>query len=73
MMQRILLILFIISLAACTREAGEEMARNICDSAGNCSYRCPDGTLTSAGFPRCPINDRDLLPPGNEDVGPPRK
>ncbi|WP_417316909.1 hypothetical protein [Emcibacter sp.] len=72
MLHRTLLILFLFSLAACSREAGENTARNICSGSSNCSYSCPDGTVTDARFPRCPVNDRDLLPPANEDVGPPR-
>ncbi|WP_321394723.1 hypothetical protein [Emcibacter sp.] len=72
MVQHIVLIMFLATLGACTREAGEDIARSICGGSGNCSYRCPDGTVTDAGFPRCPVNERDLLPPSNDNVGPPK-
>jgi len=56
--------LLCITLTAC-----EETAKDICDAASNCTYHCPDGTITDPHAPKCPINDRDLLPPSNDNVG----
>lgn len=63
------ILLFSMSLGACTKAAREGAAKNICDGVSNCSFRCPDGTITDANYPKCPINDRDLLPPQNDNVG----
>jgi len=54
-------------LMACTQQGREQFAKDVCESSSNCSITCPDGTVTDARFPKCPINDRDLLPPSRDN------
>ncbi|MBL4801753.1 MAG: hypothetical protein JKY45_07640 [Emcibacter sp.] len=54
---------------ACSPLTDDEFAKDICDGVSNCTYRCPDGTITDARYPKCPVNDRDLLPPQNDNIG----
>ena len=66
---RLTILFSCMTLAACSQPAREEMAKDICEGARNCTYRCPDGTITNPRNPKCPLNDRDLLPPQNDNVG----
>lgn len=49
-----------LSLSACTKEARERFARDICDNAPNCDAYGPDGN---------PVSKRDYCV-GNEMCGP---
>ncbi|PCI33535.1 MAG: hypothetical protein COB54_04345 [Alphaproteobacteria bacterium] len=68
-MRNLIIFLLFMSITACSTPIVDEVAKEICDGASNCTYRCPDGTITDARYPVCPINDRDLLPPANDNIG----
>ncbi len=60
---------FTITIVIFTTACSEKMAQEICSARDNCTLVCPDGTITNSRPPKCPINDRDLLPPPNDNVG----
>ena len=68
-MRNLIIFLLFMSITGCSTPTMDEVAREICDGTANCTHRCPDGTITDARFPRCPINDRDLMPPSNDNIG----
>lgn len=60
-MKYLFLFVLILTLPAC--------ARIHCWDAEHCTRLCQDGTPANVEPPYCPVNDRDLLPPSNDNVG----
>lgn len=40
-----------------------------CRDGNNCTRLCEDGTPANIEPPYCPLNERDMLPPANDNVG----
>ena len=40
-----------------------------CRDSEHCTRLCEDGAPANPKPPYCPLNDRDLLPPANDNVG----